>query len=386
MEILEYFDRSVIEKLWKEDKYTKTQWGNLICRQVSDFSTVDLVIFNVEEERGTKNNQGTAGGGESIRRYLYALQQADYSINMVDLGTIKAGNSITDTYFAVKEVVGQLLREQVLPIIIGGSRDLIYANYLGYTTEEQMVNLVSIDSAFALGNADDPINEKNYFSKIILHQPNILFNYSNLAYQTYFINQEEHKLLDELFYDIYRLGWVKEDIKKAEPIIRNADFIGFSMNAVAQPYAPANKNTSPNGLNGEQACQLCKYAGISDKLTSFGIYDYNPAIEDQGMTAHLIAQMIWYFVDGFYNRKMDFPKANKKDYTRYTVDIDEGKQELIFYKSPKSDRWWMEIPYNSSFNKNLQRHLMLPCNYGDYQTAMENEMPERWFQTYKKLK
>jgi hypothetical protein len=32
----------------------------------------------------------------------------------------------------------------------------------------------------------------------------------------------------------------------------------------------------PNGFFADQICQIGKYAGISDKLTSFGIFNYYP--------------------------------------------------------------------------------------------------------------
>ena len=257
---------------------------------------------------------------------------------------------------------------------------------MAYGQLEQTVNLVDIDSRFSLGNADLPVNADNYFSKVLLQQPNVLFNYSHLGFQSYFSDQQELKLLDELFFDLYRLGLIKENIKKTEPILRNADFVSFNINAIAESFAPGNANASPNGLNGEEACQISRYAGMSDKLSSFGVYEYNPTLDRNGTTAHLIAQMIWYFIDGFYNRKKDFPACNIKEYTRYTVTINEGEQEIVFYKSPKSDRWWMEVPYSSNFRKRYERHLMLPCDYEDYTTAMENEIPERWFQTQKKLR
>ena len=385
MSILEYFDPVNVKKI-NPGEYKESQLGSLIHTSIENLDDIDLVFFDVEEERGSTNNQGSSVGGQEVRKYLYNLYSGDYSMKLADLGTIKAGNSITDTYFAVQECIGYCIKKNAVPIFLGGSQDLVYANYLAYTKLEQTVNLVSIDSRFALGETDERINAENVFSKIILHQPNVLFNFSNLGYQTYLINQRELKLLDELFFGGHRLGELKADIKKAEPIIRNADFINFNISAIAQPYAPANHNASPNGLSGEQACQMCRYAGMSDKLSSFGVYEYNPSIEDNGQTPHLIAQMLWYFIDGFYSRKNDFPACNKKEYLKFTVSIEDGNQDMVFYKSPKSDRWWMDVPYHSNLLKKYERHLMLPCSYEDYVTAMENEIPERWFQTFQKLK
>ena len=386
MSISHYLKPVDVKSFSKGKEFAETQWGNCLKFEVEDFSVIDVAIFDVAEDRGSISNKGCAKAGDSIREYFYSLYRGDYAAKVADLGTIEAGNAISDTYFAVQETIAFLLSENVIPMIIGGSQDISFANYTAYGKQEQTVNLVSIDARFGLGKTDDVINSDNYLSKILFHQPNCLFNYSNIGFQSYLVDQKERALLEELFYDIYRLGVVKEDLKFAEPIIRNADFISFNMSAVAQAYAPANRNASANGFTGEQACQLAKYAGMNDKLSSFSIYEYNPELADQGMTAQLIAQMIWYFIDGVYHRKGDFPVANKNQYTKYNVSNKNHKEELVFYKSAKTDRWWMEVPYyNSGFNK-YARHLMLPCNYEEYLVATNDEIPERWFQTFKKLK
>lgn len=382
MDMLDYFTEVGIEV-----DYAANQIGNKIQRIQSeeDLEQVDIVLFDVQEDRYS-NNTGCSQGGKAMREYLYKLYQGDYKMKVADLGSIRAGDRVEDTYFAVEECLAFFLKKQILPIVIGGSQDLTFANYKAYTRLEQMVNLVSIDEKFAIGNSDSNINSQNYFGKVLFQQPNVLFNFSNLGYQSYFVDKLELTVLEELFFDIHRLGALKPTLKVAEPIIRNADFISFSMGAIAQAFAAANANASPNGFTGEEACQLARYAGMSDKLTSIGFYEFNPTIPDQGMTAHLLAQMTWYFIEGFYNRKKDFPACNKTDYLKYTVSIDEGRQEIVFYKSPKSDRWWMEVPYSANMNKKYERHMMLPCTYDDYLIATQNEIPERWFQTFKKLK
>lgn len=384
--VQDYLNSVDLKKINRGKDFEISQLGNHVEQELKIENLPHIAILNVEEERGSINNEGCSKGADEIRKYLYQLRKGDYAIRICDLGTISAGNSQSDTYFALKEVVKELIKLKVIPIIIGGSQDLTLASYMAYGQLEQTVNLVDINSRFSLGNTDLPVNSENYFSKVLLQQPNVLFNYSHLGYQSYFTDQQELRLLDELFFDLYRLGTIKDDIRKSEPVLRNADFVSFNIGAIAQPFAPANRLGSPNGLNGEEACQLARYAGMSDKLSSFGLYEYNPTEDPNGMTAHLLAQMIWYFMDGYYNRKQDFPACNKSEYTRYTVAIDDGNQELIFYKSPKSDRWWMEVPYSSSYRKRYERHLLLPCDYEDYSIAMENEIPERWFQTHKKLK
>ena len=382
----DYFKAVDLKSLFPSEDLNEQQIGSqLTDYSIEEIQDYDIIIFNVEEDRAAFL-KGSAQSGDHFRKAFYSLYWNEKKLKVADLGTLAAGDQLTDTYFALEECLTYFLKQGVLPIVIGGSQDLALATYRAYGKQEQLVNLTSIDSAFRLGDADDQIRENNFLSKILLQQPNVLFNYSNLGYQTYLVDSNSFSLLDELFYDIHRLGKFKTDMKLAEPLIRNADFISFSMNAIAQPYSPAASQVSPNGFTGEEACQLARYAGFNDKLTAIGFYDYNPSKDQSDLSAKLLAQMVWYFFEGFNQRKQDFPACNKKEYVKYTVAIDEAEQELVFYKSPKSDRWWMEVPYHANFRKRYERHLMLPCNYEDYQTALQNEIPDRWFQTYQKLK
>lgn len=390
MDFLQYFtgvDRKQVTKTGLQEE----QLGSLIqihfrAEKFELSKDTQLVLIGLNEERGSSNNQGCSLAADEVRKYLYQLYQGPYHSNIADLGNIMPGDQISDTYFALRHTLEELLKMGMIPIIIGGSKDLTYSNYLAYEKLEQTVNLVSVEPRLSLGDTDAGINSENYLSKIILHQPNFLFNYSNIAYQSYFTNQRELELLEELFFDIYRLGFLKKDIRETEPIIRNADLISFDMGSIKQTDAPANNNASPNGMLSDEACQLCRYAGMSDKLSSIGFYEFNPTVKDGGQTAHLLAQMIWYFIDGYYHRKKDFPACNKSEYKKYTVATENGEESISFYKSSKSDRWWMDVPYNSGLQSKYSRHLMIPCSYKDYETAMNSEIPERWFQTFKKLK
>lgn len=350
-----------------------------------DIDEYAIAIIGVGESRNSDDNYGCAQAPNHVRKYLYRLTDFKSNTKIIDLGNLKIGNSVDDTYFALSEILEFLIKKNVIPVIIGGSQDLTYSNFLAYKNLEQTVNLVSVDSKFDLGSNDDEINSNNFLTKIILHQPNYLFNYSNIGYQSYFIDKDEIELMSKLFFDTYRLGQVQKNIEEVEPIVRNADILSFDVSAIRQSEAPGNKNTSPNGFYGEQACQIARYAGLSDKLTSIGFYEINPDYDFNEQTAHSTAQMIWYFIDGVNHRKKDFPVGSRKSYLKYMVSIQDGENEVVFYKSDKSERWWMDVPYPSHKKIKYERHLLIPCSYNDYEIACNNEVPNRWWQTFQKL-
>lgn len=350
-----------------------------------DLEKIDVAVLGVLDDRRAANNSGCAHAADEVRKYLYRLFPGNYQVRVADFGNIKSGFTVEDTYYAVSSVVKELIRKNIVPVIIGGGQDLTYANYTAYQDLEQIINIVAVDSTLDLGEIEEDLNSKSFLSKIILHQPNYLFNYSNIGYQTYFVDQASLNLMDKLYFDVYRLGYVRSNMEEVEPIVRNADILTFDVSSIRQSEAPGNATPSPNGFTAEEACQIVRYAGLSDKLSSVGFYEMNPKFDRGGQTAHLVAQMIWCFIDGFYNRKKDFPVGDKAEYTKYRVSIQDNKHEITFYKSNKSDRWWMDVPYPADKNLKYERHHMVPCSYADYKTACQEDVPDRWWQTFQKL-
>lgn len=346
-----------------------------------DIFGLTIAVIGVKDGRGATNNFGCGEDLSSIRKSLYELFPGKWQIKIADLGNIQRGNTIEDTYFAVSTSVSYLLKKNIIPVIIGGGQDITYANYRAYDTLEQTVNLVSVDSRFDLGSAEDELSSKSFLSKVIMEQPNNLFNYSNIGYQTYFNSQEEIELLDKLYFDAFRLGQVK-DVTLVEPIMRDADIVSVDVGAIRQSEAPANNNASPNGFYGEDICAIARYAGISDKVTSFGVYEFNSKLDSNNQTAKLIAQIIWYFIEGVNSRAKDYPFVTKENYQKFTVLLSDD-DPINFYKSDKSGRWWMEI--NLISNNKHKRHALIPCNYQDYVQALEQKTPKRWFKALQKL-
>ena len=341
-----------------------------------DLNKIKIAVIGVLENRGNKN-QTEEVDLSHIRKELYGLFPGNWNASIADLGNILAGNTATDTYFALKKVVSNLIKKKIIPIVIGGSQDLTYALYRGYDDLEQMVNLVSIDNKFDFGKESEAVSATSYLTKIIIEEPNNLFNFSNVGFQTYYNSQEEIDLIDKLFFDAYRLGDISNNIAIAEPVFRDADIVSIDLTSVKSSDSGNFTSFTPNGFNGKEICALSRYSGISDKVSLLGIFNHNNSKQE----SVLIAQIIWYFIEGFHYRSNEYPFGSKEHYIKYIIPLED---ELIFYKSNKTDRWWIEIPFISNGNNKLKKSTLLPCSYDEYLAACNQEIPERWWKAQRK--
>ncbi len=350
-----------------------------------DLENCKVALIGVLEERNVVNNAGCSTAPNHVRAALYQLFHHWPNLEVADLGNIRAGHSVDDTYFALNQLVAELIRRKIIPVVIGGSQDLTFAMYQAYENIGQLVNIVSVDPLFDLGQDEEELTAQSYLSRIILHQPNYLFNYTNLGYQTYYVDHLAVDLMKNLLFDVYRLGLIKAKMEDAEPVVRNADILSFDISAVRAADAPGNGNAGPNGFTGEEACRVARYAGLSDKLSALGLFEFNPLRDQNKITAELVAQMIWYFLDGVANRSNDLPVKDSTDFARYIVRIEGQGEDVVFLRSKKTDRWWIDLSLGRTDRKKYEKHHFVPCSKDDYELALQDEIPDRWWQFFQKL-
>ncbi|MBT8236035.1 MAG: formimidoylglutamase [Bacteroidia bacterium] len=313
-----------------------------------------------------------------IRLAFYKLFMGNWNATLVDLGDINEGETVEDTYFVVKEVVAGLLEEKVIPIIIGATQDITYSTYRAFDGIRDLVELVAIDSRFDFGADEELISSHSYMSKIITDKPNNLYNFTNIGYQGYYNAQEEVDLMERLFFEAYRLGEVAADITMTEPVLRNANLISLDMRAIKGAEVGLETSFSPNGFDGKEICAIARYAGISDYVNVFGIYE----CENSPLAFQLVAQIIWYFMEGHNYRVPEFPSEKNDNFTKFNVPTET--EQLTFFKSDVTERWWVEVPSVVSLHTKTHSNALLPCTEQDYLDACNQIIPERWFKAYKK--
>ncbi|MFY0689812.1 MAG: formimidoylglutamase [Cyclobacteriaceae bacterium] len=347
-----------------------------------DLDGIDIVILGIDEGRGLKRPSHIAGSANEVRRELYKLSKPFGSCRVLDLGNLRNGPTEDESARRLAEVIVHLLNKNVLPIILGGSNDMAFGQYAGYESEDRLVSLLNIDARFDLDDRNDPA--RSFLSKIFKYEPNFLFNYIHMGYQSYFVDEKALSMMERLYFETYRLGEVKEKFKEYEPVIRDADLVTFDISSIKSAYCPEAVDPNVFGFSGEEACQLTWYAGLNDKLSSIGFYNLNidPNNSDN-KTASVVATMIWYFIEGYYHRKGD-RNFMSSDYLVYEVSLGIEPESIRFYKSKLSEKWWMEVPDENSDSIFL-RNKMVPCNYADYEIALKGEVPQRWINALSKM-
>jgi formiminoglutamase len=376
----------VDESIYHEIVSTTSFYRNIriFGEKMPDYRDAHIAIIGVKEERGNLDNVGTAQAADEVRKKLYNLKRGTGAYKIVDLGNLNIGHDLNETCTRISEVCRMLLENNVLPIIIGGTHDLDYGQYCAYETLEKLVSFLNVDAFLDLEDHERSPENRKHIHKILLHEPNYLFSYTHLAYQSYLIDPLSVSVLEKLYFEAFRIGQMRTNMQEIEPAIRNADLLSFDITAIRSADAPGNANAQPFGLTGEEACQICWYAGQNEKLSSIGFYEYNPRWDDEHYkTASVIATMIWYFIEGYYYRKNE-QNFRSNDFLKYTVSMPVEPETLSFYKSKFSEKWWMEVPYPVGKEK-YARNSIVPCSYSDYQTAVKGEVPERYINTIAKL-
>jgi len=350
-----------------DEAYKEGQLGKTISIYEEHFPDLDeaqIVLVGCGEQRGSGLSKGQSGAPDIIRRHFYSLYYWHPDIKIADVGNIKTGSLYTDSYAALKTVVQEIINDGKTVIILGGSHDLTLSQYNAYAGNKKLIEASCVDAMIDL-DLDSPFKHENFLMDLLTGEPNFIRHYNHIAFQSYYVHPRMLETMDKLHFDCYRVGSVKENIDEMEPVIRNSNLFSFDITAIANAYAPAN-TISPNGLNGEEACVLMRYAGMSPNVNSIGIYGYDARNDKDELTAKQISHMLWYLLDGRSRGRREAQIDERDSFNEYHMAFAEV--ETIFLQSKKTGRWWMQLPDKK----------FIACSYKDYLLASSNEIPERW--------
>ncbi|HTQ27311.1 MAG TPA: formimidoylglutamase [Puia sp.] len=367
LHIVDFLDPVNMHQISGDVEYKDGQIGKQVILYDESFPDVlqaDLVLVGCKEERGARKAKNLHSAPDHIREQFYSMFYWHDDVRMVDLGNIKTGATLADTYAALKTVVTELTGIGKTVVILGGSHDLTLAQYNTYVARKKIIEVTSVDALLDL-NIDSPNRSDNFLMEMLTDEPNYIRHYNHIGFQSYYVHPNMLETMDKLRFDCFRVGSVKENIDEMEPVIRNSNLFSFDICSIANAYAPAN-SLSPNGFSGEEACTLMRFAGLSPNVNTIGIYGYVPERDREDLTAKQIGHMLWYLLDGRSKGKREATLQERDAFNEYHTAFAEV--ETTFLQSKKTNRWWMQMPDKK----------YIACSYNDYLLASSNEIPERW--------
>jgi arginase family enzyme len=366
--IIDFLDPVNTYALSNDEGFREVQLGKHIAVYETDFpdiSQADLVLVGCGENRGCGIAAGNnTGGPDAIRKIFYSLYHWHQDVRLADIGNVKPGATLADTYAALRSVLSELLSQGKRVVVLGGSHDITMAQYQAYAAAEKIIEVTNVDARMDM-DFDSQVPEENFLLDLLTSEPNFVRHYNHIGFQSYLVHPHMLETIDKLRFDCFRVGRVKEHIEEMEPVIRNADLFSFDIAAIQHSHAPAN-HLSPNGFNGEEACTLLQYAGMSPNVSSFGIYGYRPEKDQFELTAKQISHMLWYLMDGISRGKQEAALTDTFQFNEYRIAFAE--LETVFLQSKKTGRWWMQLPDGK----------LMACSHRDYMIAANNDIPERW--------
>jgi formiminoglutamase len=372
MNIELYFEPVDFDKFQKGKKFPKYTLGFQIERDTKKFSTtgrqkISCVLIGVPDDRRTPN-KGSAKAPAEIRKHLYGLSNFDTTCRIADLGNLKTGKTDNDIYFALRDVVDYLREEGIVTIVLGGGQDLSIGIARAFRGVKDFTMTIA-DARADVKTSRDATSSSNFITRVLKENPG-LFHLELIGIQSHYLPPAIMEFLREQTFEGLQLGKMRDDFTLAEPVLRNSHFLSFDMCVVRQSDASGHYMPSPNGFYAEEACQLARYAGLSNRLSVFGLFEVNPSYEKSGNTAALAAQMVWYFLEGALHRRKEDPAANKDAFVRYFVEMEDMGEALVFYHQPSTNRWWIEI-----FPEEGESWI-IACRDEDYRKAILKEIPE----------
>ena len=374
MSLIDFLEPVNRYEISEDEGYKQTQIGehiDLYDEHFPDIEHADVVLVGCGEMRGAGLGSNHLNAPDAVRKAFYSLYHWHKEVLVADVGNVRAGATLKDTYAAIETVTKELVQQGKRVVIIGGSHDVTLAQYNAYASQQHIIEATCIDARIDL-NGDSVLPADNFLLPMLTTSPNFIRHYNHIGFQSYMVHPHMLETIDRLRFDCYRVGRVKERLEEMEPPIRNSHLVSFDIAALQYAAAPANILT-PNGFNGEEACTLMQYAGMSDKVSSIGIYGYQPKLDVHQLTAKQISHMLWYLMDGVYKYKQEAPFEEHHHFNEFHMAFAE--MDTAFLQSKKTGRWWMQMPDGS----------YAACTYEDYLTACRNDIPERWMRMMERV-
>lgn len=342
------------------------------CDFVLSKDIYDVAIVGIEEGRNSPLNSGCSLSPELIRSYLYGLRSNSRSLKVIDLGNL-LGKTLKDKYRALEEVVS-ILSDISLPVVLlGGSQEFTIPAFKGLKKVHGNKTVTLVDSLVDVIPGSNDFSSQNYLKELCRIGDKEPIQLNIIALQRYLTGKNQDDFILEKKINCIRLGEIKGNgIQHIEPLLRDSDMVSFDVSAISHYEMPAQINPMPNGLTAYESCQLAWFAGMSDRMSVFSIFELNSQKDKSNNGLFLGAQIIWHFLEGLANRNHDYPFRDIESYNIYHVPLTDLDLHIRFFCNPDNDRWWVELPVKGGKD-------IFSCSKKDYHMIRENQIPDKWW-------
>jgi len=367
-------DKPVIKHLSVTAGFSHNISINTGNKELTDTRGYSIAIIGIPDDRRSVNS-GAALAPDKIRESLYSFSRLSGRLKIIDLGNLKTGVSFEDTLVGLRDVLNKIADAGTVPVLLGGTCALMPAIDRFLSASKTPWSLVSVDSRLDFTSEKRDPDSFNWMNDLIYRSGSHLTHLSAIGHQTYLTDQQVVNRFSRRHFNIVRIGEVRAAMHETEPLFRDASAAVFDIGAVRQSDAPGTILPSANGFYGEEICLLSRYAGLSDNLKLFGLFEVNPSLDSNNQSTQLAAQIIWFFLEGFSQKQFEVTSLQDQQNTRfirYHITLTDLGSEIIFVKSTLTERWWLEIKDQTG-----ETHY-LACSYDDYVKANSDQIPDRW--------
>ena len=253
----------------------KTEKWQLGHHLFNDIQESGIVLIFCSDYRGLENGDAEILDFRKVRNELYRLSTLDFEIPVCDLGDLISGKSHQYTHYILQELVSVCLTKNAIPVVVGGSNDLAFSLFSALDFYQKNNTYTQISNLISLANEGEELTEKNFLSRILSSKTFSIKNYHHLGYQKHLNEMDSVKLMKEVEFDVVRLAELMNSTEKTEPFFRLADLVTLNCDAVESMGDGFSVNPQINGLNKREICAYMKEIGLSQKLKSVGIFNFN---------------------------------------------------------------------------------------------------------------
>ena len=198
-----------------------------------------VAIIGIPEDRNGFI-KGSQMAPDAVRDKLYQLAGINRDLKIYDLGNIKNGGSVNDSYFALRDILLELIDRGIVSLILGGSQDLSRGVFMALEKKPGIHHVLTIDSMLDFSGSSGKLHSRNYLNQLLHPDLEKRFSFTNLGHQAYFTTQDQMDQLEKSYLESIRLGVARSNMKLSEPLIRDSEFISIDLGSVRHSDAPGS--------------------------------------------------------------------------------------------------------------------------------------------------